>query len=148
MTRDGPGVDLDPDADSTDTGDPVRGLVALDTSLLMAPVECDLRPLSELERVVPGATPVVPESVREELRALSTEGGETGTAAGVGLELAADMETVAADPAYADDALVALSAAGRVAYVATVDRELRERVLTQDVPVICLRGERKLAVTR
>ena len=125
-----------------------RDLVALDTSILMAPVERGLRPLEELERVVPQATPVVPESVVAELRALSTEGGETGTAAGVGLELARRLETVAADESYADDALTALAAAGRVAYVATVDRELRGRVLARDVPVICLRGESKLAVTR
>jgi SSU processome protein Utp24 len=130
------------DADST------RERVALDTSLLMAPIERDLRPLEELRRVVPHATPVVPESVVTELRALSTEGGETGTAAGVGAGLAERLDTVAAEPSYADDALVALAAADRVAYVATVDAELRERVLARDVPVICLRGESKLAVTR
>jgi len=136
------------DGDGGDGPPPGRDLVALDTSILMAPVERDLRPLAELERVVPGATPVVPESVLAELRALSSEGGETGTAAGVGVGLAERLATVAADESYADDALVALAAAGRVAYVATVDRELRERVLARDVPVICLRGESKLAVTR
>jgi len=134
--------------DRSDDADRDHDRVALDTSILMAPVERDLRPLAELERVVPAATPVVPESVVAELRALSTEGGETGTAAGVGLDLADRLTTVTAAPDYADDAIVALASSDRVAYVATVDRGLRDRVLARDVPVICLRGESKLTLTR
>ena len=53
-----------------------------------------------------------------------------------------------APPDGESDALVSLAAAGRADYVVTVDAERRRRLRERDVPTICLRGERKLAVTR
>ncbi len=136
---------------SEDAADvPAGPLVALDTSFLMAPVERDLRPFDELDRIAPDATGVVPTSVVAELESLSAgpPAGEETTAASVGLELSTRLSTVTTTAAHADDALVELASEGRVAYVATLDADLRERVLARDVPVICLRGERKLTVTR
>jgi rRNA-processing protein FCF1 len=147
-----PGGEPDASVDRTDggSGDERAGpVVALDTSVLMAPVERDLRLFEELDRLVPDARPVVPASVVEELASLAAGGsGEAATAASVGRDLAARATRVETEAGYADDALVALAAAGRADYVATVDAALRERVHERDVPTICLRGERKLAVTR
>ena len=124
-------------------------VVALDTSALMAPVEHDVWLFEELDRLLPGARLVVPESVVAELSSLAAEGsGEAATAASVGRDLATRATRVEAEPGYADDALVSLAAAGRADYVVTVDAELRRRLHERDVPTICLRGERKLAVTR
>jgi hypothetical protein len=124
------------------------GTVALDTSALMAAVEAEVRPFEEIQRLVPAARPVVPRAVLAELRGLSSGGGEEATAASVGLELADRCGVVEAEAGYADDAVVELAAAGRVAYVATNDTELRDRVLARGVPVIGLRGRNKFAVTR
>jgi rRNA-processing protein FCF1 len=122
--------------------------IALDTSVLMAPIEANVRPFEELDRLVPGNEAVVPIPVVTELEGLSGSHGEAGTAASVGLELASRCRSVETTATYADDAIVELATEGRVAYVATNDRELRNRVLSRDVPVIGLRGRDKLAVNR
>jgi hypothetical protein len=123
-------------------------LIALDTSVLMAPIEANVRPFEELDRLVPGNEPVVPTAVLAELESLSDSNGEEGTAASVGRELADRCRAVETEEGYADDAIVELATEGRVGYVATNDRELKDRVLSRDVPVIGLRGRDELAVNR
>jgi rRNA-processing protein FCF1 len=123
-------------------------LIALDTSVLMAPIEANVRPFEELDRLVPGAEAVVPRPVLDELDQLSNSGGEEGTAAAVGLDLANRCRPIDAREDYADDAIVELAATDRVGYVATNDRDLRDRVLDRDVPVIGLRGRNELAINR
>jgi len=121
--------------------------VALDTSVLMAPVEVNLRLFEELDRVLGAVDPVVPSSVVRELDRLGDGSGEASTAASVGRDLAARARPLDTGDKYADDALVELAAAGDVDYVATADRELVRRVLDADTPVLCLRGRETLAVT-
>ncbi|MEZ3162521.1 twitching motility protein PilT [Halorubrum sp. RMP-47] len=142
-----------PDATPAD-GDRAAGLegsgvpvVALDASALMAPVEADLRLFEELDRLLDGYETVVPAAVRGELDGLQRGNGAEATAASVGADLADRAETVETDESYADDALVALSAAGRVDAVVTNDGPLANRVLAADVPVIGLRGRNTLAIT-
>ncbi len=123
--------------------------VALDTSALMMPVELDVRLFDELERLLDGFEPVAPQAVVEELRRLAEKGGEEGTAANVGHDLATERCLVVDTAAsYADDALVELAETGAADYVVTNDRPLRDRVLEADRPVIALRGSNKLAITQ
>ena len=142
-----------------------RPVVALDASALMAPVEADLRLFDELDRVLGAYEAVVPGAVIVELDRLSSGNGEAATAASVGRDLAARARVVeaeppggedgedgedgkdgGADPAYGDDALIALARAGRTDYVVTNDRPLIERVLDADTPVLCLRGRNTLRI--
>ena len=127
-----------------DGGVPV---VALDASALMAPVEADLRLFEELDRLLGGYEAVVPATVTAELDGLQAGNGAEATAASVGADLAERAEPVETDESYADDALVALAAAGRVDSVVTVDRPLATRVLDAGTPVIGLRGRNTLAIT-
>ena len=142
-------------------------LVALDTSAFMTAVQHDVRLFDELDRLVGDADLVTVPSVRDELDRLSAGSGEDARSARVGRDLAVDRCRVVEPPApatadagpdaaggtdteyeTADDALVALASAGRVDYVITNDRPLRDRILAADVPVIGLRGRNKLELTR
>ncbi|MFA9417008.1 PIN domain-containing protein [Natrinema sp. HArc-T2] len=126
-----------------------RTQVALDTSALMMPVELDVRLFDELERLLDAYEPTIPQAVLEELRRLSEKGGQEGTAANVGHDLATERcLAVDTEASYADDALVELAREGVVDYVVTNDRPLRDRVLEVGRPVIALRGRNKLAITQ
>ncbi|PSQ52870.1 twitching motility protein PilT [Halobacteriales archaeon SW_8_65_20] len=119
--------------------------VVVDTNALMMPVECDVRLFDELDRLLDEYELVVPETVVDELEKLAEGNGAEGTAASVGRDLADRCTVVATDADYADDAVLAL---GReCAYAVTNDRPLRQRLADASVPVICLRGEDKLAIT-
>ncbi|MCT9094490.1 PIN domain-containing protein [Haloarchaeobius sp. HME9146] len=123
--------------------------VALDTSSLMMPVELDVRLFDELDRLLEAADLVAPQAVVEELRRLSEKGGQEGTAANVGHDLATERCLIVdTDESYADDALVELAREGQVDYVVTNDLPLRDRVLDTGIPVIALRGRNKLAITQ
>ncbi|ELY84046.1 PIN domain-containing protein [Natrinema altunense] len=123
--------------------------VAIDTSALMMPVELDVRLFEELERLLDAYEPTIPQAVLEELRRLSEKGGQEGTAATVGHDLATERCLVVdTEASYADDALVELAREGTVDYVVTNDRPLRDRVLEASRPVIALRGRNKLAITQ
>ena len=138
--------------------------VALDTSALMAPVEVGVRLFDELDRLVGDAEVVVPRSVVDELSRLADGTGEAATAASVGLDLAdrcrvldapagtpepagGGREAPADPPETADEALVALAAAGALDYVVTADAALRDRLLATGVPVVGIRGRTALAIT-
>jgi len=123
--------------------------VAMDTSALMMPVECNVRVFEELDRLLGGHEPVAPRAVLDELAKLSEGGGEEGTAASVGHDLATERcALLDHEESYADDALVEVAREGRCEYVVTNDGPLKERLLGEGVPVIGLRGQNKLAVTQ
>ena len=123
--------------------------VALDTSVLMAPVERDLRLFDELDRLFGAYDLVAPAAVREELEALAgSAGGEAGRAAAVGLDLLERATVVDAGATGADDALVELAESGTVDAVATVDAGLADRVLGVGVPVVGARGRTTLQLTQ
>jgi len=122
--------------------------VCMDTSALMMPVECDVRVFEECDRLLGGYDPVVPRAVLAELDALADGGGEEGTAASVGRDLAERCAVLDHEESYADDALVELAREGRCEYVVTNDQGLQERCLGEGVPVIGLRGQNKLAITQ
>jgi rRNA-processing protein FCF1 len=122
--------------------------VAMDASLLMAPVETGVRVFDELDRLLGDCDLVVPEAVLDELRALARGQGDEARAASVGLDLADRCAPVATDESYADDALLGLARRGEVDAVATNDAPLRDRVLAAGVPVIHIRGRTQLTLTR
>lgn len=122
--------------------------IAMDTSILMAPVETGVRLFDELDRLAGDYEALVPGAVRDELAALSRGGGEEARAASVGLDLADRCEPVATDESYADDALVGLAERGETDAVATNDAPLRNRVLAAGVPVIHIRGQTQLTRTQ
>lgn len=119
--------------------------VAVDTNALMMPVECDVRLFDELDRLLNDYELVVPETVVAELDKLAEGNGQEGVAASVGRDLVDRCTVVATDESYADDAVLALGQ--ECAYAVTNDKPLRQRLADAGVPVICLRGEHKLAIT-
>jgi rRNA-processing protein FCF1 len=120
--------------------------VVLDTNALMMPVECDVRVFEELDRLLDAPEPVVPAAVVAELDRLADGAGEEATAASVGRDLADRCAVREADADDADDAVVELARATD-AHAVTNDAPLRERLSDAGVPVICLRGQNKLAIT-
>ncbi len=92
-------TDTTPDGPAGRTGTPT---VALDTSVLMAPVEANLRPFEELDRVLGAVDPVVPSSVLRELDRLEDGSGEAATAASVGRDLAARARRLDTDGTVLD----------------------------------------------
>jgi rRNA-processing protein FCF1 len=113
----------------------------------MLPVERDVRVFDELDRVVGDVERLVPAAVVAELDALASGGGEEGTAASVGRDLADRCRLVETDASNGDDALVALAREGRCEFVVTNDRALADRLLEHDVRVVGLRGRNTLKVT-
>jgi rRNA-processing protein FCF1 len=127
-------------------------VVAMDASALMTPVELDVRVFDELDRLLGDAELVTPRAVVTELARLAGNGGREARAARVGLDLAETRCRIVEPDGYdaddGDDALVALAEAGAVDYVVTNDRSLRDRLLAAGVPVVGVRGQNALAVTR
>lgn len=117
--------------------------VAMDTSALMMPVECDVRVFGELDRLLDDYDCVVPRAVLRELDGLAQGNGEAATAASVGRDLAERCETVETTATYADDALVELAERDACDYVVTNDGPLRDRLPSK---AIGIRGRNKLAI--
>lgn len=133
-------------APRTDGG--LRGAtVLLDTNVLMAPIEADVRVFEELERLLDGGTYLVPRAARDELDALAAAGtGDEPRAAAVGADLADERcRIVDHEATSADDAILEL--ADGVDLVATSDGPLRDRLLDAGVSVVSLRATNKLAIT-
>lgn len=124
-------------------------VVALDTSGLMMPVECDVRVFDELSRLLGDFDCVVPRAVHDELAKLSQGASQEAIAASVGADLADDrcrtLETES-EASYADDVLVEL--ADEFDYVVTNDGPLRQRLLEAGVSVIHIRGRNKLEISQ
>jgi rRNA-processing protein FCF1 len=126
---------------------PAGATVLLDTNLLMAPVEADVRVFEEFDRLLDGGTYLVPRAAREELDALAADsGGEEGRAAAVGADLADERCQIVDHEASSADAAI-LELADCVDLVATSDGPLRDRLLDAGVPVVSLRATNKLAIT-
>jgi len=114
----------------------------------MMPVECDVRLFDELDRLLDGPDPLVPNSVVAELEALSEGAGKEATAASVGYDLATERcEIRSTDAEYADDAVLEL-AADAGTHLVTNDRPLADRARKAGVSVISLRGKNKLGITQ
>jgi rRNA-processing protein FCF1 len=122
--------------------------VLFDANALMMPLEMGVDLFSEVEALVGAFDPVVPTEVRAELSGLARQQGRRGAAARFGLSLAAGC---AEEPLGTDgsvDAGIAAYARTHNCLVATSDRALRRTLLRDGVPVIALRGPRRVTLER
>ena len=121
--------------------------VLLDTNFFLLPCQFGVDVFGEIERVVESKYKLITISpVVRELRGLARERGKEGRAARVGLELLKkkDIKVIDAKKQDADDAIVKLSDEGVI--VATLDKELRDRLRKKGRKTIYLRGKQKLVL--
>jgi rRNA-processing protein FCF1 len=122
--------------------------VLFDANALMMPLETGVDLFSEVQALVGAFDPVVPTEVRAELAGLARQQGRRGAAARFGLSLAARCaeETLGGDGTV--DAGISAWALTHDCLVATSDRALRHSLLRDGVPVIALRGPRRVTLER
>jgi len=123
--------------------------VLFDANALMMPLEQGVDLFSEVQALVGAFDAVVPTEVRAELAGLARERGRRGAAARFGLSLAAAcVEEPLGTTRESVDAGIAAYARNHDCYVATSDRTLRRALLRDGVPVIALRGPRRITLER
>lgn len=123
--------------------------VLFDANALMMPLEQGVDLFAEVQALVGAFDPLVPTEVRAELAGLARGGGRRGAAARFGLSLAgtcAEEGLGARDGSV--DAGIAAYARDHDCYVATSDRTLRRALLRDGIPVIALRGPRRITLER
>jgi rRNA-processing protein FCF1 len=113
-------------------------LVLLDANALLSAVRLRIDLKSEVQRVAPGWTAVVPTCVLRELENLGARQHAAGARA-----LASRFPLIEAD-GRGDRALIAAARSGRLRAVATNDRKLRAELKGVGVPVLFIRGRRRL----
>ncbi|MEN6517513.1 MAG: PIN domain-containing protein [Methanospirillum sp.] len=122
--------------------------VLFDANALMMPLEQGVDLFSEVQALVGAFDPVVPTEVRAELAGLARQQGRRGAAARFGLSLAARCAEVPLGAERTVDAGISAYARSHDCLVATSDRELRRSLLRDGVPVIALRGPRRVTLER
>jgi uncharacterized protein len=123
--------------------------VLFDANALMMPLEQGVDLFSEVQALVGAFDPVVPTEVRAELAGLARLRGRRGAAARFGLSLAARCaEEPLGGTDGTVDAGIANYARDHDCLVATSDRALRQELLRDGVPVIALRGPRRVTLER
>ncbi len=122
--------------------------VLFDANALMMPLEMGVDLFSEVQTLVGAFEPVIPTEVRAELAGLARQQGRRGAAARFGLSLAARCAEVPLGPERTVDAGISAYARSHDCLVATSDRELRRSLLRDGVPVIALRGPRRVTLER
>ena len=91
---------------------------------------------------------IIPE-IEDELRGLGSGNGKDAAASRFALQLLKRCAVLHAEElsGSVDDKIVRVAQAHRC-YVVTNDRELKKRLLDQDVPVIVVRGKKKLEIIK
>jgi rRNA-processing protein FCF1 len=127
-------------------GDKIHKIVILDSSAFFMFFEFSVDWEKELFRLLDGYCIVVPTEVIKELEVLSKQtASERKQKAVASLKLAERYETVETIAGNADDAVI--EAAKKMnGVVVTNDMELRKRLNHDSIPVIFLRGKKKLAL--
>jgi uncharacterized protein len=122
--------------------------VLFDANALMMPLEQGVDLFSEVQALVGAFDPIVPTEVRAELAGLARKQGRRGAAARFGLSLAARCAEEPLGAAGTVDAGISAYARTHDCLVATSDRALRRDLLLDGVPVIALRGPRRVTLER
>jgi len=123
--------------------DKIRKKVILDSSAILMFFEYSVDWEKELGRLLGTYDVVVPTSVVRELQILAQRTDRQKKAAAA-LKLIAKYETVDDNATSADDALLNIAVKTK-GIVVTNDKELREELRSCRIPVIFLRGKKKLA---
>ncbi|MBN1281084.1 MAG: hypothetical protein JXA00_05495 [Candidatus Thermoplasmatota archaeon] len=125
-------------------GDKIRKTVILDSSAVLSFFEFSVDWQQELGRLLGSYHIVVPQAVAQELQVLAKRqrGGKNAAA---GLKLIAPYEVLADAAQDADQACLNLALRTK-GIVATNDTALRQRLKQQGVPVVFLRGKKRLAL--
>lgn len=122
--------------------------VLFDANALMMPLETGVDLFSEVQALVGAFEPVVPTEVRAELAGLARQQGRRGAAARFGLTLASRCAEEPLGTEGTVDAGISAYARDCGCLVATSDRALRRALLRDGVPVIALRGPRRVTLER
>ncbi len=125
-------------------GDKIHKTVILDSSAILMIFEFSIDLENELAGLVGAYNLVVPTAVVRELQILATHGKAQKKAAAA-LKLIEKYETIDGDAQYADDALVQIAQRTK-GFVVTNDTRVRIRLRTLGLPVIFLRGRKKLVL--
>jgi rRNA-processing protein FCF1 len=127
-------------------GDKIHKTVILDSSAFLMFFEFSVDWEKELSRLLDGYCIVVPIEVIKELEVLSKQTtSERKRKAIASLKLAERYETVKTIAGNADDAVIE-AAEKTHGVVVTNDTELRKRLKQDSIPVIFLRGKKKLSL--
>jgi uncharacterized protein len=127
-------------------GDKIHKTVILDSSAFLMFFEFSVDWEKELSRLLDGYCIVVPIEVIKELEVLSKQtASERKRKAIASLKLAERYETVKTIAGNADDAVIE-AAEKTHGVVVTNDTELRKRLKQDSIPVIFLRGKKKLSL--
>lgn len=127
-------------------GDKIRKTVILDSSAFLMFFDFSVDWEKELSRLLDGYSIVVPTEVIKELKILSMQTASARKQkAAASLKLAERYKTVDTIAGNADDAVIE-AAKKTHGVVVTNDTELRKRLNQDSIPVIFLRGKKKLAL--
>lgn len=131
-------------------GRPHRVRVLFDANALMMPLEHGVDLFSEVQALIGAYEPVVPREVKDELLGIAQQRGRRGAAARFGLTLAGrcSEEALGDENDLTVDDRIARFARAHQCVVATSDRELRRTLLRDGVPVLTLRGPRRITLER
>ncbi|MGD9935930.1 MAG: PIN domain-containing protein [Methanoregulaceae archaeon] len=121
-----------------------------DANALMIPLEHGVDLFSEVQALIGAFEPVVPLEVKNELSGIAHQRGRRGAAARFGLALAGrcSEESLGEEEGLTVDDRIAQYARINDCMVATSDRELRRALLRDGVPVLTLRGPRRITLER
>jgi rRNA-processing protein FCF1 len=127
-------------------GDKIHKTVILDSSAILSFFEFFIDWEKELSRLLDGYCIVVPTEVIKELEVLSKQtASERKRKATASLKLAERYQTIETIAGNADDAIIE-AAKKTHGVVVTNDTELRKRLKRESIPVIFLRGKKKLSL--
>lgn len=127
-------------------GDKIRKKVILDTSALLMFFEFSIDWEQEVARLLHAYQIVVPDGVVKELNMLSNKGtGEKKRNAKTALKFIPRYETIKTRAENADEAVIE-AAKTTQGVVFTNDSALRKQLRDEGIPVLLLRGRKKLAL--
>ncbi|MEM0466178.1 MAG: hypothetical protein QXL17_04195 [Candidatus Thermoplasmatota archaeon] len=129
-------------------GDNIRKIVILDSSAILMFFEFSLAWEKELDRLLGAYSIVVPAAVLYELENLrECKEGMQKQRVCAALKLIEKYEKIIVDTMAADEAVLKIAQHTENSVVLTNDTELRKRLTACKIPVIFLRGRKKLAMT-
>jgi len=130
-------------------GNSDRIIVLIDTNAFLMAAQFRIDLFEELRWLCGGYTPLVPDVVIRELTGLCGKAGKNGAAARLGLAFARTCEQVETiGENLSPDERIISCAKKSGATVVTNDREMRNRLLSEGLNVISMRGRHKLEIIR